>query len=74
MADPSFFTAPVVELVGRSFVSITKRIGYVHHLKENIQKLQSATEKLSAVSKDVNERVEREEAGQRPKRTNEVDN
>ncbi|RVX17050.1 hypothetical protein CK203_002995 [Vitis vinifera] len=64
---------PILDVATRLWDCTAKRVVYIRDLEENLNSLESLTEELSNLSKDVMVSVEREEELQQSRRTHEVD-
>ena len=65
--------SPILDVATRLWDCTAKGAVYIHELQENLNSLKILTEESSNLSKDVMERVEREEQLKQSKRTHEVD-
>ncbi|KAL3737187.1 hypothetical protein ACJRO7_026020 [Eucalyptus globulus] len=66
--------SPLLELVKGLWGLVSKPLGYIYNLKDNVRTLDKANENLKASSEDVKAKVEREEEGGGARRTNQVEN
>ncbi|KAL6334955.1 hypothetical protein AAG906_023760 [Vitis piasezkii] len=65
--------SPILDVATRLWDCTAKRVVYIRDLEENLNSLESLTEELSNLSKDVRVSVEREEELQQSRRKHEVD-